>query len=82
MYYKEGGDNMAFSVRLSPAEDVLIKKYAALNNMNVSEFVRQAVLERIEDEIDLQAYERAMAEYRENPVTYTHDEMRRILELD
>ena len=73
---------MAFSVRLSPAEDVLIKKYAALNNMNVSEFVRQAVLERIEDEIDLQAYERAMAEYRENPVTYTHDEMRRILELD
>ena len=73
---------MAFSVRLSPAEDVLIKKYAALNNMNVSEFVRQAVLERIEDEIDLQAYERAMAEYRKNPVTYTHDEMRRILELD
>lgn len=72
---------MAVSVRLSPAEDTLIKKFAAMNNMNVSEFVRLAVLERIEDEIDLQAYERAMKEYRENPVTYSLDEVERELGL-
>lgn len=72
---------MAFSVRLSPAEDTLIREYAAMNNMNVSEFVRQAVLARIEDEIDLRAYEKAMQEYRENPVSYSLDEVEKELGL-
>ena len=39
------------------------------------------LMEHIEDELDLQAYEEAMAEYKANPVTYTHDEVREMLEL-
>lgn len=39
-------------------------------------------MERIENEIDLAAYEKAMAEYRQNPVIYSHDEVRKMLELD
>lgn len=50
--------------------------------MTVSELIRQTVLERIEDEIDLAAYEEAMKAYRENPITYTHEEVRKMLELD
>ena len=38
--------------------------------------IRQTVLERIEDEYDLKAYEKAMAEYQANPVAYPHDEVR------
>ena len=40
------------SLRLSEYEDNLIKNYAALRKMNISELIRQAVLERIEDEYD------------------------------
>ena len=37
---------------------------------------------RLEDELDLIAYEKAMAEYRANPVTYTMEEMKKELGLD
>ncbi len=73
---------MAVSVRLSEKEDILIRNYARLNNISVSELFRRAVLEKIEDEIDLKAYEKAMAEYKKNPVTYTLDEVAKELGLD
>ena len=44
--------------------------------------VRQSVLERIEDEYDLIAYENALKEYQENSTTYSHEEVCRMLELD
>ena len=73
---------MAVSVRLSEKEAILIRNYARLNNISVSELFRRAVLEKIEDEIDLKAYEKAMAEYKKNPVTYTLDEVAKELGLD
>lgn len=51
-----------------------------MNGISVSELLRRSVMERIEDEFDLKAYEQAMAEYRKNPVTYTLEEV--IEELD
>jgi hypothetical protein len=32
-----------------------------------------------EDEKDLRAYEEAMEEFRKNPVTYTHEEVKKML---
>lgn len=73
---------MTISLRLNDDELQLFKKYAALHGISVSELVRQSVLERIEDEFDLAAYEKAMEEYRDNPVTYSHEEVCRMLEQD
>ena len=70
------------SLRLNDDDGMLIRKYAELNGISVSELVRQAVIERIETEYDLKAYERAIEEYRKNPTTYTHDEVVRMLEED
>lgn len=72
---------MTISLRLSEKDAMLFKRYAELKNLTMTELVRQSVMEHIEDELDLQAYEEAMAEYRANPVTYTHDEVREMLEL-
>ncbi|MBQ3100506.1 MAG: CopG family transcriptional regulator [Clostridia bacterium] len=69
------------SLRLSNEESKLFKKFAALNGITVSELVRQSVLERIEDEYDLKAYEEALAEFQENPITYSLDEVERELGL-
>jgi len=52
-----------------------------MHGITISELVRQAVLSKIEDEIDLQAYENAFAEYEANPVTYSHDEVKKMLGL-
>ena len=73
---------MTISLRLSDEDTALIKKYAELHNLSLSELIRQTLMERIENEFDLAAYEKAMDEYRENPVTYSHDEVRKMLELD
>ena len=73
---------MTISVRLNEKDTLLIKKYAELKRVSVSELIRQTVLERIEDEYDLKAYEKAMEEYQANPVAYSHDEVRKLLELD
>jgi DNA-damage-inducible protein J len=35
-----------------------------------------------EDDYDLRAYKKAMAAHKANPVTYTHEEVRKMLELD
>lgn len=72
---------MTISLRLSEEDANLFKKYAELNGITVSELVRQSVLERIEDEYDLKAYEKAIAEYRANPVTYSLDKVEKELGL-
>ncbi len=73
---------MTISVRLSEDDSRLFRKYAELNHLTLSELIRQTVLERIEDEYDLTVYREAMEEFKKAPVTYTHEEMKQLLELD
>lgn len=63
------------SLRLNDADDKLFKNYAALNHQSLSEMIKTAVLEKIEDEYDRKAFEEAMEEFRKNPITYTHKEV-------
>lgn len=72
---------MTISVRLNDEDTQLFKQYAAMLGVSVSEMVRQSVLARIEEEYDLKCYEEAMKAYREDPVTYSLDEVERELGL-
>lgn len=62
---------MTISLRLSEEDTLLIKKYAEMNKMSVSDLIRQTVMERIETEYDLEVFDKAMAAYKNNPVTYS-----------
>ena len=73
---------MAISLRLSQEDTMLIKSYAVLHNISISELFRQSVMEKIEDEYDLQCYEKAMKLYKEDDKTFTLDEVERELGLD
>ena len=66
---------MTLSLRLSDEDATLIRRYADMNGMTVSELVRRSVIERIEDEFDLKLYEKAMADFKADPVSYTLDEV-------
>lgn len=72
---------MTISVRFNEADAELVRKYAKMQGVTISELIRRAVIERIEDEIDLIAYKRAMAEFKKNPVTYTLEEIEKDLGL-
>lgn len=72
---------MTISLRLNNEDSELIKAYANMNGLTVSELLRRSVLERIEDEFDLKAYDEAMAKYKANPVTFGLEEVIRELDL-
>ena len=70
---------MTISVRLNEEDTKLIKTYADMNNISLSDLIRNAVIEKIEDEYDLECYKKAIEEYRNNPKTYTIEEVKKEL---
>lgn len=67
--------------RLSEEEGKLIRQYADMNNVTVSELMRRTILEKIEDEHDLKLLSEALAEWEKNPISYTLDEAEKMLGL-
>ena len=63
------------TIRMGADEKSLINDYAKTFGMTASEFVRTAVLEHIEDELDLRDWYAAKAEFDADPTTYTADEI-------
>lgn len=73
---------MSISIRVNKKESELIKKYAELNDKTVSEVMRHAILEKIEDEFDIFIYEKALKEYELNPKCYSIEEAKKILDIE
>lgn len=63
------------TIRLESAEKALISDYATTFGQSVSEFMRRAALERIEDDLDLKTWREAKAEFDADPVILTASEI-------
>lgn len=50
------------TLRMSDADAEIVRHYAAFEGKGISEFIREAVFEKIEDEQDLEALRAAVAE--------------------
>ena len=73
---------MTFEVTFDDADVPIVEDYMKQTNMTISEVARQAILEMIfQDDADLAAYERAIAEFKKNPVTISHAELMKELGL-
>ncbi|MDW7656376.1 MAG: DUF6290 family protein [Bacillota bacterium] len=68
------------SVRFNQKDDVLIRTYAELHNVDLSTFIRQAVIEKIEDDYDLALFQKVWDE-EQNQERITHDALKRELGL-
>ena len=60
---------------------MLIEQYAAVRGTTISDVIRQAIMEKIEDELDIEICRKALKNYEMNPKTYTHDEIKKELGL-
>ncbi|WP_119327341.1 type II toxin-antitoxin system RelB family antitoxin [Companilactobacillus musae] len=69
------------SLYLDGKDEKLIKNYAKSKNMSVSDFLRSIAVEKIEDDIDNQLYEKAIREFKENPQDVSLEAMRKELSL-
>jgi predicted DNA-binding protein len=72
---------MGISIRVNEEESEIIRNYAKLNGKTVSEVMREAILEKIEDEFDIFLYDKALKEHKQNPKTYTLKEAKAFLDI-
>ncbi|MBN2259816.1 MAG: CopG family transcriptional regulator [Clostridiales bacterium] len=68
------------SLRLNEKDDLLIRKYAELHNVDLSSFIREAVIEKIEEEYDLKLFNQVWEEEQENEYL-SHDQLKKELGL-
>lgn len=69
------------SIEIDDTVARILEGYAALQEQTATEYVYDALMERLEDEYDLQLALEAKAEYEKNPVTYSHAEVAKMLGL-
>lgn len=72
---------MVISIRMSKEEKELADAYAKLNGVSLSEAIKRAYFEKIEDEYDIALADAALREYKKNPKTYTLEELMKELGL-
>ena len=66
---------MTRTMRATPEEAELIKNYADVHGMSVSDALRNAIFSVIEEEIDIETGKIALLEYRRNPVSHSLEEI-------
>ena len=66
---------MKVEVNLSKEEFEILEDIAGYKKVDISDFIHSALLEKLEDEEDIRAADKAYAEYLKNPVAYSHDEV-------
>lgn len=59
----------------------LMKGFAAEKGISLSEYCKQAILDRLEDDEDIRDADAAYAEYLKNPVTISHEQLKQELGL-
>ena len=72
---------MVVSIRMTEEEKRLAESYAKLNGVSLSEAIKRAYFEKIEDEYDIALADAALDEYKKNPKTYTLKELMKELDL-
>jgi len=72
---------MTISVRLNEQDTEIIQAYAKINKISLSDLIRNAVMEKIENDYDLTSFKKAMEEHKKNPKTYTLEETKKELGL-
>ncbi|PFG28848.1 type II toxin-antitoxin system RelB family antitoxin [Corynebacterium renale] len=68
-------NSSTLSIRIIDEDKKLIADYATTMNVSVAEFVRQATLETIEDELDIKSWDDAKREYYADPETFSLEEI-------
>ena len=66
---------MVVSIRMTNEEKNLASAYAKLNGVSLSEAIKRAYFEKIEDEYDIELADSALREYEKNPKTYSLKEV-------
>ncbi len=78
MYYECLTDTMATcTVRMSEKEKAMMESYAEFNGITLSELIRTAVMEKLEDEYDAKTADEAYRLFLLDPETVSFEDVKR-----
>ena len=66
---------------MTKEEKQIAKAYAKKHGVSLSDAIKRAYFDKIENEYDIALVESALREYEKNPKTYSHEEVKKILNL-
>lgn len=69
------------SVRLSDQEKALLDSYAKLTNISISQAIKKALFERLEDELDTKIADEAHSNLVKDPIVIDAGEMKQRYDL-
>ena len=69
------------SIRMSDVEYRALEKYAKANSVSMNKAMKDAFFEKLENEFDIECFDRAYADYLKDSKTYTLDEVKKELKL-
>ena len=70
---------MTITIELNNEQEAFIKEAAELKGLPVGKFARWALFEAAEEQLDIKAGEEALADIAANPMTYSHEEVGKML---
>lgn len=70
---------MTVTIRMTEEQRKLADSYAKCKGVSLSEAIKNALFEAIEDEFDVSQAELALDEYEKTGISYTQDEMKKRL---
>ena len=68
-----------YTMRIEERDKQLISRFSKMNRQSMAEFMICAAMEKIEDSIDLRAWDKANAEFEKDQTTYSLDEVEKEL---
>ncbi len=74
-------EKFTVSLRLNEKENTLIRNFAEIKGISISEFLRESALNEIKEALDVLEYEEALEKYVKKPKTYTSAELKEKLGL-
>ena len=72
---------MVVSIRMTNEEKELANAYAKLNGVSLSEAIKRAYFEKIEEEYDIALADAALREFEKDPTTYSLEEVKKMFNL-
>lgn len=72
--------NDSITFRIPQDIKFLAEQLAKSRNISLTDFVKQAVMDALEDEHDLEAFRSAYEEYQKDPKLYTLDEALKVID--
>ena len=72
---------MVVSIRMTQEEKELADAYAKLNGISLSEAIKRAYFDRIEEEYDIALTDAALREFEKDPTTYSLEEVKKMFNL-